>query len=167
MGVLHQQHVKGSPHAAAPAALHAAVHVLQVSAAKPSSVIFAGAAALLHLQHFRCAEAAAATFVLYLVGRSSVQLTPAPMPMQELWGKLHRQHFSCRRSVAAAVACWVLQRVLQLTAANLRPVTNLGAMGCWISNALGAALMLQQLQLFTLQSMCCPCAAADRSQPPR
>ena len=87
--------------------------------------------------------------------------------MQELWGKLHGQHYSCRLSVAAAVAPWVLQRVLQLTAAHPRPVTNLGAMGCCISNAPGAALMLQQLQLFTLQSMCCTCAAADRSQPPR
>ena len=96
-----------------------------------------------------------------------MQLTGALLPMQELWGKLHRQHFSCRPSVAAAVARWVLERVLQLTAANPRPVTNLGAMGCWISNAPGAALMLQQLQLFTLQSMCCPCAAGDRSQRPR
>ena len=37
-------------------------------------------------------------------------------------GKLHRQHFSCRPSVAAAVARWVLQRVLQLTAANPAPL---------------------------------------------
>ena len=165
--MLRQQHIKGSPHAAAPAALRASVRMLQLSAAKPSSVIFAGAAGLLHLQHFRCTAAAAATFLLTLVGRSSVQLTPAPLPMQELWGKLDRQHFSCRPSVAAAVARPVLQRVLQLTAANPRPVTNLGAMGCWISIAPGAALMLQQLQFFTLQSMCCPCAAADRSKPPR
>ena len=90
--MLCQQHVKGSPHAAA---LHVAVRVLQLSAAKPSCVIFPRAAGLLHLQHFRCDVAAAVTFLLNFVGRSSLQLTPALLPIQKPWG-------SCIGSTSAA-----------------------------------------------------------------
>ena len=49
----------------------------------------------------------------------------------------------------------MLQRVLQRTAADPRPITNLGAMGCCTSSAPGEAPLLQHLQFLMLQSMCC------------